>query len=417
MTIGIKTTRKIESMKIHTQRKIDEIAGPIICRVIDFISYFLAKKTSTIKSDKVCIILLSEMGSLTLTFPMFQKLWNTINFDNLFILTFKKNVEIVQLLGLARNENIITIDDSSFIKFCHSSIKTLLTLRNKRIDTIIDCELFARVSSILSFFSGAIKRIGFYPYKQKGLYRGHHINYRVLYNPYIHISRQFVNLVDSMENSHNCPGNKNSIDQTSYTIPQVVIQDKDLKEFKKRLQKKFNKICDRPIIILNPGGGALPIRAWPVNYYQDLAKKFLDNKFSVVVTGLHEDTEAAQEIVQNCKNSHCVNLVGFTRTIYELLILFSMSKLLITNDGGPGHFSCLTKTPSIVFFGPETKTLYGSLNPNAIHLQADVACSPCLTAYNHRNSPCDGNNICLKEIHPEHVWEKSAKLLCDSQNH
>jgi len=47
------------------------------------------------------------------------------------------------------------------------------------------------------------------------------------------------------------------------------------------------------------------------------------------------------------------------------VVLFYRASLLITNDGGPVHFSALTPIPSIVFFGPETPVLYGSLAKNA----------------------------------------------------
>jgi len=37
-----------------------------------------------------------------------------------------------------------------------------------------------------------------------------------------------------------------------------------------------------------------------------------------------------------------------------------------------------------------------------------------LTAYNHRNSPCDGNNQCLKLITPQQVLAKAHALLQES---
>jgi hypothetical protein len=40
-----------------------------------------------------------------------------------------------------------------------------------------------------------------------------------------------------------------------------------------------------------------------------------------------------------------------------------------------------------------------------------LPCSPCLTAYNHRTSPCDGDNQCLKGIMPEQVLAKAREIL------
>jgi len=55
--------------------------------------------------------------------------------------------------------------------------------------------------------------------------------------------------------------------------------------------------------------------------------------------------------------------------------------------------------------------LYGSLSSRAVNLHKPLACSPCLTAYNHRRSPCDGDNVCLKSISTEEVLAVADDLL------
>ncbi len=93
------------------------------------------------------------------------------------------------------------------------------------------------------------------------------------------------------------------------------------------------------------------------------------------------------------------------------MALFHIASLLITNDGGPGQFAALTPVPVIVFFGPETPALYGPLNTGTTVMNVQLSCAPCLTAYNHRNSPCDGDNICLKSIRVEDVLAKAREVL------
>jgi ADP-heptose:LPS heptosyltransferase len=115
--------------------------------------------------------------------------------------------------------------------------------------------------------------------------------------------------------------------------------------------------------------------------------------------------------VANCRNPACIDLTGYTATIRHLLALFHRASLLITNDGGPGQFAVLTPVPTIIFFGPETPLLYGPLSKNAFCFHLGLPCSPCLTAYNHRNSPCDGDNQCLKRITPEQVLAQARAML------
>jgi ADP-heptose:LPS heptosyltransferase len=94
----------------------------------------------------------------------------------------------------------------------------------------------------------------------------------------------------------------------------------------------------------------------------------------------------------------CRDLTGYTRNLHELLMLFHQADLLITNDGGPGHFASLTPIQTLVFFGPETSRLYGPISERATVLESGMACSPCLSAYNHRDTPCNGDNQCLQQI-------------------
>jgi ADP-heptose:LPS heptosyltransferase len=132
---------------------------------------------------------------------------------------------------------------------------------------------------------------------------------------------------------------------------------------------------------------------------------------AVAILGTAADRGLAQALQRACGSNFCVNLTGYTSTVREATVLLHLGTLLITNDGGIGHFAALTPITSIVFFGPETPVLYGSLSPRAINLHKPLSCSPCLTAYNHRRSPCDGNNICLKSISPDEVVALAERVL------
>ena len=123
------------------------------------------------------------------------------------------------------------------------------------------------------------------------------------------------------------------------------------------------------------------------------------------------DRDLARTIQQACGSPACVDLTGSSETARDVAVLLHLGVLLITNDGGTAHFASLTPIASIVLFGPETPVLYGSLSPRAVNLHKPLSCSPCLTAYNHRTSPCDGNNVCLKSISPEEVLAVADRLL------
>jgi ADP-heptose:LPS heptosyltransferase len=329
---------------------------------------------------------------------------------SIHLLIFKKNKEVLDLLRVIDSENIITINHSSLIQFIKSSLSALLRMRREKFDVAIDCELFARISSLISFLSGARIRVGFHPHTQEGLYRGDFINRPVMYNPYYHISQQFLTLVEAI-GSTSVPTVKRLVLDKRLEVPTVEFEQDQIEEYKHQLLRNTPDIAGKKLVLIYPSGGLLSIRAWPLEYYCQVAKQLLREGYAVGVIGMKEDKDIARQILTHCQSSSCIDLTGYTKSIEELMVLFHIASLLITNDGGPGQFSAMTPIPAIVFFGPETGTLYSSHNPNTVVFQSSLSCSPCITAYNHRKSPCDGDNVCLELIRPEKVLAKALDIL------
>ena len=115
-------------------------------------------------------------------------------------------------------ENVIVIDDRSLGGLVRTLFAALRTLRRLRPDAVLDCELFARISSLLSWASGAPLRAGFHRHTQEGLYRGSFINRPVLYNPYRHLSLQFLTLARALESGTH-PLDKESEDEGGVPAP------------------------------------------------------------------------------------------------------------------------------------------------------------------------------------------------------
>jgi ADP-heptose:LPS heptosyltransferase len=232
-----------------------------------------------------------------------------------------------------------------------------------------------------------------------------------MYNPYRHLTQQFLTMASALESTSD-PVAKLFPDPYTGKTPILEISREELEEVHKELHNFFPSIKDKKLVLIYPSGGILPIRAWPLKNYFQLSKALLDKGYAVGVIGMKGDREIAQAVVDQSKNPACVNLAGYTRTVRHLLAVFHRASLLVTNDGGPGQFAALTpQLPTIIFFGPETPVLYKSLGDNAYCFYRKLPCSPCLTAYNHRTSPCDGDNQCLKQITVEQVLAKSLEML------
>lgn len=397
-------------MDVGIQRKIDQGLGPLICRAL---SLFSGKREPAGMPQRILIILLSEMGSLVLGSSMFRRLREKYPQASIHAMVFEKNREILDLLEVIPPENVMTLGERSLWGLVSDSLAAIRNMRDLRFDVVIDCELFARVSSIFSFFSGAPLRVGFHRHTMEGLYRGDFINRPVLYNPYRHISDQFLALVDAIE-STSVPKNKfASFADVSKEAPKLRMKEGEREAMQKRLLGDLPAVAGKKLVLIYPSGGILPIRAWPLEYFCRMAKALIDRGYAVAVIGLPGDKDLARTIQEHCRSPLCIDLTGYTKTIRELLVLFHFSSLLVTNDGGPGQFAVMTPIRSILFFGPETPELYGPNSPAAKVFFSGIACSPCLTAYNHRNSPCDGDNRCLKIITPESVLDCALEMLAE----
>lgn len=397
-------------MNIKFQRAVDRFIGIPICALLSLADRLFGRAPAAGAPQRILVILLSEMGSLVLAQPMFSRLRQKYPDAAIHVMLFAKNREVLDLLAVVPAQNVITLDDRSLRSFAADSLRAIVRLRALKLDAVIDCELFSRVSSIFSYLSGARLHAGFHRHTQEGLYRGSFINRPVLYNPYRHLTLQFLTMVAALE-SRAYPLGKDFPVPVPADPPHLVFADGELAGIAARLHGDFPALAGKRLVLVYPSGGILPIRAWPFESYVTLCAGLLAAGYAVGVIGMKDDRPLGQALVTRCASDRCIDLTGYTKSVRELLALFHRAALLITNDGGPGQFAALTPIPSIVFFGPETPQLYRSLSANAYCFHTPLSCSPCLTAYNHRASPCDGDNQCLQQISPEAVLAKAHEML------
>jgi ADP-heptose:LPS heptosyltransferase len=392
------------------QRWVDRVLGRPMCWLVSLLPRRRRAEPAPGDVRGILIIVLSEMGALVLTRPMFERLRENHPSATFHVVCSEQNREALDLLDVVSPEHIITIRIRSFGALARDGVRAVRRIRALRLDVVLDLELFARASAVLAALSGAPIRVGFHRFTQEGLYRGDAINRPVLYNPYQHIAQQFVTLADAI-GSNDVPTAKRLVGPAPLRLPPLVLRPGELGAARDALHRRHPSLAGRALVFVCPGAGLLPIRAWPVSSFGAVARALIDRGYAVAIVGVAADRELARTIQDACRDDACVDLTGHTRTVRELTVLLHLGVLLITNDGGTGHMASLTPISSIVLFGPETPVLYGSLSPRAVNLHKPLSCSPCLTAYNHRRSPCDGNNVCLKTISPDEVLAAADELL------
>ncbi|MEO6028116.1 MAG: glycosyltransferase family 9 protein [Candidatus Binatia bacterium] len=406
-------------MKLTTQRWIDRYVGIPACFALTAIVKLLevcGLRRREARPERVLFIELSEMGSTILASAAIQRLQDRYGDHEHCFVIFKRNAASLRLLGLFKPDQIFTIRDDSVWSLIVDVFHFVTFCRERRVDTVIDLELFSRVSSLLALLSGATNRVGFHNYRGEGLYRGEHLTHRVHYNPYSHMAQNFMALVESLESDPTeIPQPKRVVVKEPPPV-RIGTDPEAWRYVRGELEHCYPGLSpEHRVVIVNAhAGNLLPLRMWPVERFAELVQRLLaaDPRTVVVLMGIAEGANAARLITTAAGDPRCIDFVGRTRTLTDVIELFHQSHLLITNDSGPAHFATLTAIKSVTLFGPETPVLYGTLGEHAVDLYANLACSPCLSALNHRNSPCTDNQ-CLKAISVDLVFAEARRLLAD----
>ena len=404
-------------MKIDTMRKVDYFAGIPLCFFATFFVWFsqsfsTKSKKATQKPSKVLFVELSEMGSAILVDPAMRKMQKTG--ATLFFVIFKNNAASLRLLGTVPEANVFVIRENNVVNLAIDSLRFLLWTRKNKIDTVIDLELFSRYSALLTGLCGAVNRVGFHAFHNEGLYRGAMLSSAVAYNPHMHIAKNFISLANAaLADKAELPYSKTVIDDSEIKLASAPIDASAIAAMRLRIREDYPSYNEKShrLILINPNASdLLPQRRWmPENFVTVMRNLLNDNEnYLVLITGAPAEREQAAALKAQVAHARCINFAG-RQQLTELPALYQMAELMLTNDSGPGHFSSVTNLKTFVLFGPETPALYGSLG-NSTPIYAGLACSPCVSASNHRKTPCT-DNVCLQVIKPETVTMQLREAL------
>lgn len=364
---------------------------------------------------RTLIVKLSEMGSTVLAYPAIAELKKRSPGVKIFFLVLKNNSSILDALDAAHEFDVLTIDADTPFRLMRSGLHALWRLRKESIDTTIAMDFFSRISAIIAFLVCRGNRVGFDRFTNEGLYSGRLLTHPVLYSPHVHTSVAFMSLVKALfEGQDRQPYCRIKIGRDDFRIPgykpdPTVVRSAKAKLNRLGVNMDFGATS---LVLVNPNSSDLfPLRRWPLRNFAQLAALLIEKREDVriAVTGTKTEESDAGEILARVNNARCVSLAGMT-TFPELLALYSLSDLMITNDSGPAHFAALLKLPTVVLFGPETPALYSPLNEAARCLYAGFSCSPCVSVYNVKLSPCR-RSLCLEAITAEDVLDHALGML------
>ncbi len=401
-------------MKVDTMRFIDKWVGIpltfLFSLLFGLLDVVFRGKDKRPDIRRTLLIELSEMGSALLVDPAMQKLKKEGKAE-LFFAIFKDNYKSLKILNTIKDDNIFSMRSDTFYHLTLDILKFIIWCRSKKITCVIDLELFSRFTALLSGLTGAKTRIGFATHHDEGMYRGNIINYPVRYNAHVHISINFLSLINTALGFHDNPYATTAVTQDELKLKQVKIEQVTAGEVKEKIKTLYPTFKQEKLVLLNANASdLLPQRRWLPEYFVAVGRKLLDTyaNILIVATGAPNERDYVEDVVTAINHERCVNSAGIFE-FEELVPLYSLATTMLTNDSGPAHFASVTPLKVFVIFGPETPALYGPLG-NAESIYLGLPCSPCVSAANHRKTTCL-TRPCITGISPEMVEQKMLDYL------
>lgn len=392
---------------------IDRCVGVPVCMLLTAVrrlSGLFSRDARSGKPARILFLKLAEQGSTVLACDALRRAVSLVGRDRVYFLAFEENRFVVDILGLIPGENVLTIRTRSPGSMMASCLSRLRQIRRLGIDSCIDMEFFARSSAVIAYLSGAKRRVGFHSYFREGPYRGDLLTHRVLYNPHMHSSRTFTSLVCALETD---PGRLPTfpwVPEGPAALPAFRPQEAEVSAIR-RLFREMGVPEGSRVVLLNANASdLLPLRKWDGRNYVELARRILAQLPGTCVgfTGTAEEAPEVGRLAREVGSPRCFCIAGRT-TMRELLVAYGLAEVLVTNDSGPAHFAALTGVDVVSLFGPETPLLFGAPGPRSHPLWAGLACSPCVNAFNNRQTACR-DNVCMKSITVEQVFAEVRRI-------
>ncbi|KPJ69594.1 hypothetical protein AMJ44_03285 [candidate division WOR-1 bacterium DG_54_3] len=393
-------------MKYKTKLLLDRTIGPPAMILLNAIVYSVGKvirrdhsiKASDIKS--IAIQKIVGMGSIIEFSSSLKAIKRCYPDASIIFISSLSNKDLLNLYYKYYIDNLVMIDDSSFLRLFFSTFSAILRLISKKIDLFFNLEVYSTFSTFISVFSLARNRFGFY--LRSSAFRKGLDTHHIFYNQHKNIREIYGNMV----NAAGCDDFDRN-DLIKFSIPEETASK--INEF-----LIGNNIKEYILININ-ASDLSPERRWVETNWIELIKLLIDKiGYMILLSGITSERDYLQtEIVDNIEKKylkHVINIAG-QFNIKEFISIIRSCALFITVDSGPYHLGMLENIKMVSLWGPENPFLYGMPKDNQIFIYKNIYCSPCVKQT--YSPPCKGNNICMKNISVDEILEKTQLLLSD----
>jgi ADP-heptose:LPS heptosyltransferase len=382
---------------------LDRLLAVPLCAVCDVLARAIGwalRRDHSIRVETTREIVVSKlvgMGSILQATPLLRALKQSFPQARLTFVTLESNRALLERLAGA--DEIVCLNDRSAPTLFWTTLRASFSLSRRQVDHYFDLEVYSGFACLLSLFSLARNRLGFYRHSnrfKRGIY-----THLVYFNTRMPVRRLYLQL-------GRLAGTSAGPDDRLETIR---VEASDRLALRDKLSALGAKAGERYILV-NPNASDLLLeRRWPENHMVTALTRLAELGHTVILLGSQAESPYVQDLcarIPECARSRVLDTAG-RLSLGEALALIEGAACVLTNDTGPMHMAFALARPTVCLIGPADPVHYGMDNPDIITLYAPVPCSPCI--YEVDEPPCHGNNVCMQRLSPELVVKQVLALL------
>jgi ADP-heptose:LPS heptosyltransferase len=377
----------------------DHYLGGVLAWTLNALARLVAlvwHRDHSLERDPRAVLVLKflGMGSIVRASFLLKAIKEKYPDSQLYFATFSGTAPLVRMYREVNH--VFVVRDSSFWYLLIDTVSLVVFCWRNNVDLVVDLEVHAKYSSIISALSLARDRAGFAGITsrfRRGLY-----THLVFWNPVRYVGRAYEQLGAAL-------GLEKNSDAQVCIPPSAVVE---AQEFLIKLGWREGV----RLIGINPNASDLRIeRLWPREYFSALLSMLPPgHDFIVLVCGSKAEWEHAESVrlgVERCPYP-VFNIAGALSFSAYCEVLRKLS-VLVTNDSGPMHVARAFEVPTVSLWGPTHPANYSPPGRNHLRLYRPIYCSPCTHATDV--PPCGGDNQCLKRLEPGRVLRAVCSLL------
>lgn len=336
---------------------------------------------------EICIIKLLGFGSVVMASDAIYSIKAKYPQAALSIICSKGIEEGIRSLKLF--DKVMVVDDTNFFSLLGSAFRILGRQLFIRRLWIADLEVYSKLTGILSLWTMALNRFGFY-FNQVA-FRYNLYTHNVYFNTTINVEDNYGEIVKAMGVTDfvpfTIPGFAPRKGGKNYGYIAMNNTCSELAQERKLTEAQLIQICD-----------------WIITH----------TPYKVALLGAPSDAAGNLALIKNSRLAadRVVNFAGVYAFDDYYRFLYDECAMMVTIDSAPLHIANKLNIPNLSIWGPTSPQSRIDTTSDNLFIYQAVKCSPC--AHFVDKLPCKGDNFCIKEIALSSITSSIQHILNDS---